>query len=126
MRERHVAKHDIASRAAGMSRERQWRDGRALARVAEDLLNPAYRDGRFSEFRQNPAHHANRPDEHAYDRQKKEEASDAEAAVRQPSSAPDGDDSHLDRKSTRLNSSHRTISYAVFCLKKKIIRNLIR
>src|SRR5437867_9339481 len=24
-----------------------------------------------------------------------------------------------DRKSTRLNSSHRTISYAVFCLKKK-------
>src|SRR5207248_10861392 len=25
-----------------------------------------------------------------------------------------------DRKSTRLNSSHRTISYAVFCLKKKI------
>src|SRR5207248_5585901 len=23
-----------------------------------------------------------------------------------------------DRKSTRLNSSHRTISYAVFCLKK--------
>src|SRR5437867_9467498 len=27
----------------------------------------------------------------------------------------------LDRKSTRLNSSHRTISYAVFCLKKKKI-----
>src|SRR5437867_8157847 len=26
----------------------------------------------------------------------------------------------IDRKSTRLNSSHRTISYAVFCLKKKI------
>ena len=28
-----------------------------------------------------------------------------------------------DRKSTRLNSSHQTISYAVFCLKKKIRRN---
>src|SRR5207248_9399671 len=28
----------------------------------------------------------------------------------------------LDRKSTRLNSSHRTISYAVFCLKKKTPR----
>src|SRR5438477_12544280 len=29
-----------------------------------------------------------------------------------------------DRKSTRLNSSHMSISYAVFCLKKKkIIRN---
>src|SRR5207248_4290397 len=27
-----------------------------------------------------------------------------------------------DRKSTRLNSSHRTISYAVFCLKKKTAR----
>src|SRR2546428_8293972 len=26
----------------------------------------------------------------------------------------------LDRKSTRLNSSHDQISYAVFCLKKKI------
>src|SRR5437879_11368282 len=25
---------------------------------------------------------------------------------------------HIDRKSTRLNSSHRCISYAVFCLKK--------
>src|SRR5437773_796097 len=25
----------------------------------------------------------------------------------------------IDRKSTRLNSSHITISYAVFCLKKK-------
>src|SRR5689334_24664642 len=27
-----------------------------------------------------------------------------------------------DRKSTRLNSSHSSISYAVFCLKKKSIR----
>src|SRR5437879_9083986 len=26
----------------------------------------------------------------------------------------------VDRKSTRLNSSHRCISYAVFCLKKKM------
>src|SRR5256885_6151743 len=30
-----------------------------------------------------------------------------------------GDSEHLDRKSTRLNSSHLVISYAVFCLKKK-------
>src|SRR5437879_9163009 len=28
-----------------------------------------------------------------------------------------------DRKSTRLNSSHRCISYAVFCLKKKKNKN---
>src|SRR5690554_7772236 len=34
----------------------------------------------------------------------------------------------LDRKSTRLNSSHVRISYAVFCLKKKTItyHNLLR
>src|SRR5437762_5471468 len=32
----------------------------------------------------------------------------------------------LDRKSTRLNSSHRCISYAVFCLKKKKINNVLR
>src|SRR5437868_8438915 len=30
-----------------------------------------------------------------------------------------GDRDHPDRKSTRLNSSHVSISYAVFCLKKK-------
>src|SRR5437867_5839969 len=30
-----------------------------------------------------------------------------------------GRETKPDRKSTRLNSSHRTISYAVFCLKKK-------
>src|SRR5258708_15594479 len=29
------------------------------------------------------------------------------------------DDDAVDRKSTRLNSSHQIISYAVFCLKKK-------
>src|SRR5688572_32589431 len=31
----------------------------------------------------------------------------------------DGDLARSDRKSTRLNSSHSQISYAVFCLKKK-------
>src|SRR3712207_7104483 len=30
----------------------------------------------------------------------------------------------LDRKSTRLNSSHANISYAVFCLKKKKLRSV--
>src|SRR5436309_7435286 len=35
--------------------------------------------------------------------------------------SPGHDAAHqLDRKSTRLNSSHVKISYAVFCLKKKI------
>src|SRR5688572_31364973 len=34
----------------------------------------------------------------------------------------DSESDRLDRKSTRLNSSHSQISYAVFCLKKKISR----
>src|SRR3712207_7539173 len=33
--------------------------------------------------------------------------------------ADEAEDALLDRKSTRLNSSHANISYAVFCLKKK-------
>src|SRR3712207_7192550 len=33
---------------------------------------------------------------------------------------------HQDRKSTRLNSSHANISYAVFCLKKKKAIHLTR
>src|SRR5258707_7515503 len=32
----------------------------------------------------------------------------------------------LDRKSTRLNSSHANISYAVFCLKKKKLIHVLR
>src|SRR5256885_11456507 len=35
------------------------------------------------------------------------------------SATMDGDALAKDRKSTRLNSSHLVISYAVFCLKKK-------
>src|SRR5947208_8263285 len=36
-----------------------------------------------------------------------------------PGSARDRSAAGRDRKSTRLNSSHQIISYAVFCLKKK-------
>src|SRR5947207_9320995 len=39
----------------------------------------------------------------------------------QTSALQDATGSTLDRKSTRLNSSHTVISYAVFCLKKKNI-----
>src|SRR5207244_6410787 len=35
------------------------------------------------------------------------------------SATADSNQNNLDRKSTRLNSSHQIISYAVFCLKKK-------
>src|SRR5690349_22062983 len=37
-----------------------------------------------------------------------------------------GSDLEVDRKSTRLNSSHVEISYAVFCLKKKKKKQNIR
>src|SRR5437762_5234664 len=45
-----------------------------------------------------------------------EQIVDAGAAVRDALRFPLSGE---DRKSTRLNSSHRCISYAVFCLKKK-------
>src|SRR3712207_9165769 len=43
-------------------------------------------------------------------------------ALRQTSDDYDATDEAADRKSTRLNSSHANISYAVFCLKKKKIK----
>src|SRR5437762_8940842 len=43
----------------------------------------------------------------------------ARAARRMLEEMPVARDREVDRKSTRLNSSHRCISYAVFCLKKK-------
>src|SRR5688572_31845647 len=39
--------------------------------------------------------------------------------ISSPSAASCSSASRADRKSTRLNSSHSQISYAVFCLKKK-------
>src|SRR2546422_3386090 len=41
------------------------------------------------------------------------------ASLCKPASAPMARTPARDRKSTRLNSSHGYISYAVFCLKKK-------
>src|SRR3712207_7898472 len=49
----------------------------------------------------------------------------AEGLLAQPGETADGKYRTLaqqDRKSTRLNSSHANISYAVFCLKKKTQR----
>src|SRR2546430_17466211 len=55
----------------------------------------------------------------ARDVARREPAGDRQRACRPPP-APG------DRKSTRLNSSHSQISYAVFCLKKKKNTNLER
>src|SRR2546427_3138062 len=60
-------------------------------------------------------------------------ASDVDEALHGSPVAPEVDDQRrrdfvpvpgVDRKSTRLNSSHSQISYAVFCLKKKKINNV--
>src|SRR6202034_4682546 len=48
------------------------------------------------------------------------DAGNAEIARRHFEASPFAD--RIDRKSTRLNSSHLVISYAVFCLQKKRIR----
>src|SRR2546430_3131397 len=45
--------------------------------------------------------------------------SSAPQASQHPATSPATCASRSDRKSTRLNSSHSQISYAVFCLKKK-------
>src|SRR5947208_6613218 len=44
---------------------------------------------------------------------------DSTNALREGHSRSEADVARADRKSTRLNSSHQIISYAVFCLKKK-------
>src|SRR5258708_22106837 len=48
-----------------------------------------------------------------------EEESAAETAIAPTISGEFSRSTDKDRKSTRLNSSHQIISYAVFCLKKK-------
>src|SRR5947209_14990052 len=53
-----------------------------------------------------------------YGRDVRLEEAVADADQRQ-SEQHDNEGQRIDRKSTRLNSSHANISYAVFCLKKK-------
>src|SRR3712207_8704566 len=54
----------------------------------------------------------------AFDQRGLERAMPGGATIGQIGAGPEGE--HVeDRKSTRLNSSHANISYAVFCLKKK-------
>src|SRR2546426_9297616 len=52
--------------------------------------------------------------------------SESKVLRRNSSSGLNAPASAQDRKSTRLNSSHLVISYAVFCLKKKKNRKLIK
>src|SRR5690349_22207896 len=55
-----------------------------------------------------------------FERAQRGHVSDSQPSVRRPSGSDIVAGHHIiDRKSTRLNSSHVEISYAVFCLKKK-------
>src|SRR5438309_4697731 len=54
-----------------------------------------------------------------FDAARVEQPLDAAADQRRGQPGADDDRQREDRKSTRLNSSHSSISYAVFCLKKK-------
>src|SRR2546421_2658860 len=56
---------------------------------------------------------------HRQNRARKERAPDQSRTGFQPVSGGRDGRATIDRKSTRLNSSHDQISYAVFCLKKK-------
>src|SRR5699024_11757986 len=76
----------------------------ALERVRQVAAEAGFRPGMAGQYQQ---------------RSKKRRVR-SEQPVRSVGPQPLGDVfSKLDRKSTRLNSSHVSISYAVFCLKKK-------
>src|SRR3712207_7047795 len=78
-------------RSRALGGDRPGRAGRGRARAGARRVRPRGRDGWADE------------------RQRR-----GRAAL-----AARGEAAHSDRKSTRLNSSHANISYAVFCLKKK-------
>src|SRR3712207_8118102 len=82
------------------------------------------------------SHSCDRPGRHARDARKsrlvafRDQGTGADLGVRDiaPGGPVDmdgiGSGAPADRKSTRLNSSHANISYAVFCLKKKNTSNI--
>src|SRR5256885_6189394 len=70
------------------------------------------------------SHEGGAGDERRESRPRRERARPGEERRREhsagdPTHESSGHESLRDRKSTRLNSSHLVISYAVFCLKKK-------
>src|SRR3712207_8847317 len=69
--------------------------------------------------RQRPVDQAGRHEEPALAVSLHEERRGAVVGVEADAARPGRRVGGLDRKSTRLNSSHANISYAVFCLKKK-------
>src|SRR5438128_7004115 len=79
-------------------------------RTAHVPQRVAVQEVRERDHRDPAEERAERPDS----RPGEEPSKEADSEVRNPEEPPE-----QDRKSTRLNSSHGSISYAVFCLKKK-------
>src|SRR2546422_6173271 len=79
-----------------------------------------FRSRRFGKLRLRGSHQGN-PEEGEH----RDEPDGLDAGIQRLSQhgCADGVDRGGDRKSTRLNSSHGYISYAVFCLKKKKTTN---
>src|SRR3712207_8847519 len=70
-----------------------------------------------------PAAVARRPGPGVLGQDRPEEQQPGHREVGQHELVPERVAHQRDRKSTRLNSSHANISYAVFCLKKKTTNN---
>src|SRR5207245_3327763 len=103
----HDAEHDTFSDIDGLPH---------LAPVnAPDTLLPAV----LARLERAGAHFSGEPSIEAYMAALNDPAWQVRTGAIQGLAALDGTCAHLDRKSTRLNSSHGSISYAVFCLKKK-------
>src|SRR5207245_5731058 len=85
-------------------------------RRSSDLRPPAFEPRRGRDRGQLPRQHAHRAlPAHAGGPRRAERARGGGRGAHQRGLVAHGED----RKSTRLNSSHGSISYAVFCLKKK-------
>src|SRR5205814_10324671 len=80
-----------------------------VPRLRRPLLRSCRNQGRASSLRRRRLH------ERTLDHLRRREAPSLEDRRPRPPRRPPN---RLDRKSTRLNSSHLGISYAVFCLKK--------
>src|SRR2546430_11762483 len=96
-----------------------WRTNLVWIAVAALLLSPACtRAARIAAIRPaagNILQDSQRAQENEQERREREQ----EAREREQERREREQEAREDRKSTRLNSSHSQISYAVFCLKKK-------
>src|SRR5207244_4692319 len=105
----HFFRRDVSRSAASAAMVlRRTGSDMAVTRLARDANGQSRCDGRFR-----PRHHAVALSAHPM---RCAHTLHATGTLARAAGA------RLDRKSTRLNSSHQIISYAVFCLKKKMTK----